>query len=70
MFDNSLKIWVVNNDEFIKGTPALLCIHTLAFSFPSNFHLQELRDKGVKKILALSVLEVVVLLVMSPIATH
>ena len=50
-----------------KDIPALLCIHTLAFSYPSNFLPQELHDKDVKKTLALSVLAVEVLLVISPI---
>jgi hypothetical protein len=61
---------VINNDEFIKDTPAFLYNHTPAFSFPSNFLLQEWHDKGVRKILALFVLAVVALLVTSPIATN
>lgn len=60
----------MDNDDFIKmSSPALLCIHILVFSYPSNFLLQELHDKDVKKRLALSVLAVGVLLVTSPIAT-
>ena len=59
----------MDNGDFIKmDTPALPCIHILAFSYPSNFLLQELNDKDVKTRLALSVLVVVVLLVTSPIA--
>lgn len=61
---------VMDNDEILKDTPALLCTRTLAFSYPSNFHPQELHDKDVKKRLALSVLAVAALLVTSPIATN
>lgn len=57
------------NDEIInKGVPALPCIRTPVFSYPSNFLPQELHDKDVKKRLALSVLAVEVPLVTSPIA--
>ena len=60
---------VRGNVEIInKVTPALLCIHTPAFSYPCNFPLQELHDKDVKKRQALSALAVVGLLVTSPIA--
>jgi hypothetical protein len=51
-----------------KGIPALECIRTPAFSCPGNFLQQELYDKDVKKTLALSVLEVEVVMVTSPIA--
>lgn len=50
-----------------KGTPALQCIRTLAFSYPSNFLRRELNEKDVKKTLALSVLAVEVVMVTSPI---
>ena len=51
-----------------KGSaPALPCIHTLAFSYPSNFLPQEFHDKDVKKRLTLSDLAVEVLLMTSPI---
>jgi len=46
--------------------PVLLCIHILAFSYPSNFLPLELHDKGVKKRSTLSAVAVEVLLMTSP----
>jgi hypothetical protein len=66
--NNRGKKRVKYNDEMMnKGTPALQCIRTPAFSYPSNFLRQELNDKDVKKTLALSVLAVEVVMVTSPI---
>ena len=50
-----------------KGTPALQCIRTLAFSYPSNFLRRELNEKNARKTLALFALAVEVVMVTSPI---
>jgi hypothetical protein len=57
-----------NEDKTVrqKGTPAHLCIHTLAVSSPNNFLLQVLHDKDVRRKITPSVLAVEVLTVTSP----